>query len=498
MTLADTALAKLAQASRIFQLGLRRAAQNRLWGPLRWLGAIIAKPMLKVAAMLPIARAWWAPVGPADEQARSVERAAATSRRPDPDPKLALQKRARGKCAPAMGLGNAAAAPATSSRIDRNPSPAWTDLTMDGPNRRQGTDQAKPEKPIWLEIDELIGQGLLQPGARRVGVMNLRCGTLSADYEADMVDPANAWLRLRFCTRCPPNGYRRVVDQRLALVAEGSRWRFLDRGELCEQLVLRFGGFRRPRLTAPRPPSRPPRPPRPPAQPRRQLAQTMRVRGQIWLQIDELIGKGRLQPGALRRGVMRWWHPGVGACTAAVAFEADLIDRTSSSLRLRFWNTDRKTGRERMIEQQVVLAKGAGEWWFIVNGQIHERLGLRRGGTEFRPPQPVGSRRKLNRQRPQDKSDGLQAGSWSRDQAARRLTKLVKAKLAVEQFLVGIFDRPLWQAGILPIAYAALTRIATTWQRSEHKMRRPLQALFGAIVKLGSRLGVLDSRSPAV
>jgi hypothetical protein len=101
---------------------------------------------------------------------------------------------------------------------------------MDGPNRGQGTDQPKPEKPIWLEIDELIGRGLLQPGARRVGVMNLRCGTLSADYEADMVDPANAWLRLRFCTRCPPNGYRRVVDQRLALVAEGVAMAFLGPG----------------------------------------------------------------------------------------------------------------------------------------------------------------------------------------------------------------------------------------------------------------------------
>ena len=81
MTLADTALAKLAQASRIFQLRLRRAVQNWLRGPLRWLGDIIAQPILRVAATLPIA-AWRAPVGPVDEQAHSVERAAATGRHP--------------------------------------------------------------------------------------------------------------------------------------------------------------------------------------------------------------------------------------------------------------------------------------------------------------------------------------------------------------------------------------------------------------------------------
>jgi hypothetical protein len=209
----------------------------------------------------------------------------------------------------------------------------------------------------------------------------------------------------------------------------------------------------------------------------------MGVRGQIWLQIDELIGKGRLQPGALRRGVMRWWHPGVGACTAAVAFEADLIDRTSSSLRLRFWNTDRKTGRERMIEQQVVLAKGAGEWWFLVDGQIHERLGLRRGGTEFRPPQPVRPRRMPNRQRAHDQSDG--AGSRPRGRAARLPTKLVKAKLAIERSLIAIFDHPLWQAGILPMAYAALARIAASWPPAAASCGPPGHAVGGLLDNAG-------------
>jgi hypothetical protein len=507
MTLAQSALAKLAQAGKILQRRLHRAVRVRLSGLIFWLGNILITPILPLARKLPMRRHRRAPVCPLGEQARS-ERAAATARNPDTEPKL--QKRARGspisrrrargddrKRIPATAIGRAAASSGNSTGIDRNPCPARTDLTMDGSNRRPPCAAAKAENLIRVEVDKLAGQGLLQPGARRVGVMHLCGGTFSADCEADMVDPANAWLRLRFCTRCPPNGYRRVVDQRLALVADGSRWRFLDRGELCDQLVLRAGRFGRPRRTVPRPP-RPPRPSRPPAPRHLAHGRNTRVAGQIWLQIDELIEKGHLQPGAIRRGVMSWWHPGAGARTAAVAYQADMVDRTNATLRLQFWNRDRKTGRERRVEQQLVLAKGGGGWWFLVAGQIHERLGLRRGGIKFGPPQPVGPRREACRQHTQNKNDVLEAGSWSRARAARRLTKLAKAKSAIEQFLVGIFDRSLWQAGILPIVHAALSRITATWQHSEQKTGRLLQSLIGAIVRLGSRFGVLDPRGPAV
>jgi hypothetical protein len=168
-----------------------------------------------------------------------------------------------------------------------------------------------------------------------------------------------------------------------------------------------------------------------------------------------------------------------------------MVDRTNATLRLQFWNRDRKTGRERRIEQEVLLANGGGEWWFLVDGQIHERLGLRRGGTKFRPPPPVGSSRKASRQRAQDANDGLEAGSWSRAGTAQRLTKFVKAKLAIGRFVVDIFDHSRWQAGVLPIGGAALTRIAANWQCSDEKVGRALQSLIGSIVRHGSQFGLV-------
>jgi hypothetical protein len=175
-----------------------------------------------------------------------------------------------------------------------------------------------------------------------------------------------------------------------------------------------------------------------------------------------------------------------------------MVDRSDARLRLQFWNRDPKTGRQRMVEQELVLAKGAGEWWFRVDEQIHERLRLRPGDTKFRPPQALGSSRKARRWPVEDKNDGREPRPWSRAGAARCPTKLPTAKLVIKQFLARIFDHLHWQAAILPITYAALRRISTTWQRSQQKMKRPLQSLKGAIVRIGSRLGVLDPGSPAV
>jgi hypothetical protein len=123
---------------------------------------------------------------------------------------------------PARAIGRTAASSANSSNINRNPCPAPTDLTMDASNRSQPSAKAEPENLIWIVVEKLIEQGFLQRCARRAGVVHL-CHGFSADCEVDTVDPTNAWVRLRFCTRSTPNGYRRVVDQRVALVADGSQ-----------------------------------------------------------------------------------------------------------------------------------------------------------------------------------------------------------------------------------------------------------------------------------
>src|SRR6266705_6617624 len=66
-------LAKLARVKRAAELSVSRAVQSRLWRSLRALGRTIAKPMVRLAAMIRTGRIPPGRIGPeVDNQARSA------------------------------------------------------------------------------------------------------------------------------------------------------------------------------------------------------------------------------------------------------------------------------------------------------------------------------------------------------------------------------------------------------------------------------------------
>jgi hypothetical protein len=87
-----------------------------------------------------------------------------------------------------------------------------------GSRRRPGRPTV--EASLTLNVDLMLQRRVLAPGSRTRGVMNWTNPkgevTSSVSYEADMTDPANSWLRLRFSTPDPLTGQRRQVDQRVA------------------------------------------------------------------------------------------------------------------------------------------------------------------------------------------------------------------------------------------------------------------------------------------
>jgi hypothetical protein len=112
-------------------------------------------------------------------------------------------------------------------------------------NPRPKRGPARPARPqIFLHLDELLDQRVLEPGKVRYGVENLwhsGTGEVVRDlhYVAHMSDAANAWLQLLFVGRSQ-NGELVPGRQRLPLVrTEDGQWWFALNGERHVSLVLR-------------------------------------------------------------------------------------------------------------------------------------------------------------------------------------------------------------------------------------------------------------------
>ena len=107
------------------------------------------------------------------------------------------------------------------------------------------------ENSLTLNVNELLQRGILARGSRTRGVINWlnAAGEVvaSISYEADLTNPTDGRLRLRFSLPALHGGDRRQVDQRVALVTTrpgfgGARWWFVDDGRRVAQLHLTPNG----------------------------------------------------------------------------------------------------------------------------------------------------------------------------------------------------------------------------------------------------------------
>jgi hypothetical protein len=237
--------------------------------------------------------------------------------------------------------------------------------------RRRGP--SVPDNRSWLDLDERIRLGELQPGACRNGqfVWQHPSGhTTRVSYEADMTGPATGWLRLWFVNRSK-TGNRQVANQfvRVATASDG-RWQFVVGRCTSSRLYLRPGGkrFKCPAVAG----ARRNRRKRWRMWPRRITTNSAAAR--CALHIDDLLRAGALKPGELRNGDFR--IP-VGNTAVSLRFSSDLFDPHHARLWLYFNILE---GTEwRHVSQEVQLAKGEGQWWFREDDRIGVELVLRNG-----------------------------------------------------------------------------------------------------------------------
>ncbi len=142
------------------------------------------------------------------------------------------------------------------------PETEWTSgttpkLSQPGVHRRRA-DRPKAGDCMWLEIDKLISQGILVPGARRNGMIGwpdyFKCEDIpssrfreyrcSVTYEANLEEPATASLWLKFWMRDPTSGNEREVKQRVAVAKRWGAWWFCDHGRWSKRLCQPNNGAR--------------------------------------------------------------------------------------------------------------------------------------------------------------------------------------------------------------------------------------------------------------
>jgi hypothetical protein len=130
------------------------------------------------------------------------------------------------------------------------------------PGARRRTVRPKAGHCMWLDIDRLIGQGILQPGSRRQGAIAWRdaiaCEYTTVDrargrtgeyvcsvgFDADLEEPATTTVRLSYCVHDPATGNLRGVEQLVGMAwIYGELW-FVDNGRRSKRLCLPPNGAR--------------------------------------------------------------------------------------------------------------------------------------------------------------------------------------------------------------------------------------------------------------
>ncbi len=90
----------------------------------------------------------------------------------------------------------------------------------------------------------------------------------------------------------------------------------------------------------------------------------------LTLDIDQMVCRRILQPGARTRGVMSW-NDQHGRVVSSISYWADLVDAGTSWLRFLFKTPDVRTGQPRQVDQRVPLTTinpylGGERWWFHI------------------------------------------------------------------------------------------------------------------------------------
>jgi hypothetical protein len=136
--------------------------------------------------------------------------------------------------------------------------PHAPDIPAPSRARRQRPDRPKAGDCMWLEIEKLIRQGILVPGARRNGAIgwrdNFTCEEIplnrcreyrcSVTYDANLDEPATASLWLKFWMRDPATGHEREIKQQVGVAKRwGALW-FCDHGRCSKRLCQPNNGAR--------------------------------------------------------------------------------------------------------------------------------------------------------------------------------------------------------------------------------------------------------------
>jgi hypothetical protein len=395
------------------------------------------------------------------------------------------------------------------------PRPA-TALKVEAATSAPRRPRVAPERCISLVAQDLIRPDCLVPGKRRDGkfIWQDEAGRSMCvvGCEGNLIDPADASLRLRFSNFHCRTGLRRLVDQRVWLAASPDRtsWRFNNGRSLSERLDMRPGDrFRFPSVPGSRPARQRPRE-RAPANP----IAAKRARRPISLHIDLLFSPGTLKHLEIRRGVWSF-----GDNLDAVAFEANTVDPDKNRFFARYAIQD-EAGR-RVIEQEFALVWDAEAWWFKdEKGHMSAQLVFRAGRFRISPPRLASKPPCIPPQQPaqpcdadtpsaplqqparpggtdipgtpdRDGGDGPRTKS---DPIPRRdwlLSKLAKAKATAKRLFADVIEEPLRKAGVRPRARALKSNLARI-------VAGTCSLVAGLTMRLMGRLGIVDRSRPAV
>jgi hypothetical protein len=349
-----------------------------------------------------------------------------------------------------------------------------------------------PDNRLWLDLNERIRLGDLQPGTCRKGEFVWRHpkdGTIQVSYDADMTEPASGWLRLWFVTQNPKTRNRQVRNQHLRMMLTSDGWQFMVGGCASSRLSLRPGGngFKCP----PAPRARRKHRKHWPLWRRKVIAKNTTIRCAI--HIDDLLRAGALVPGELRN--LNLLVP-VGDTKVSFRFSSDMWDPKHSRLWIYFNIHDGTKWRS--VSQEVQLARGSKQWWFKEDDRIGVELVLRDGRFRvprcpFKPPRCASQHESahITNQTAENPRaiTARQSIAVRRSLATRRrkggfLSKLALSKRVAARFIARLSAPKRGRPHVLRWARAGLDQILKPWNLLTGLARR-LMSFFAS--KLNNR-----------
>jgi hypothetical protein len=138
----------------------------------------------------------------------------------------------------------------------------------------------------------------------------------------------------------------------------------------------------------------------------------------LTLAIEAIVRGSILLPGSQTNGTL-YWTNAAGEQAAWVGYEADMMDRARSWLRLRFGAPDPQTGQQpARTAHRDRPHLGGQRWWFVDDGHRVGWLYLPLGGDRFRCRRALklvyASQYRASESRQERQSQGLVADTGGR------------------------------------------------------------------------------------